>query len=96
MRVGKGIMEMPEDVELESGYDNLRGAYLAAMAKHFPFSSKGPARELFDKIIYNTWIELTFHQNQRDVLNYAQGLLSHGLPPGVLMIDDGWAESYGN
>lgn len=96
MRVGKGVMEMPEDVELETGYGNLRGAYLAAMAKHFPFSSKGPARELFDKIIYNTWIELTFHQNQSDVLKYAQGLLSHGLPPGVLMIDDGWAESYGN
>lgn len=96
MCVREGIMEIPEDVELEGGYKNLRGAYLAAMEKHFPFHSKGPAKELFRKIIYNTWIELTFNQNQTDVLKYAQGLLRHDLPSGVLMIDDGWSESYGN
>lgn len=94
--VKDGQMELSDDVVLAEGYENLKGAYLAAMQKHFPFHTQMPAEKLFQKILYNTWIELTFFQNQEDVLQYAQKILSHGMPPGVLMIDDGWAEGYGN
>lgn len=96
MTVRNGQMELSEGVELLDGYENLKGAYLAAMKEHFPFHEQMPAENLFQKILYNTWIELTFFQNQEDVLGYAQNILSHGMPPGVLMIDDGWAEGYGN
>jgi alpha-glucosidase len=45
---------------------------------------------------YNTWIELTYNQNQADILKYARAIVENGLPPGVLMIDDNWAPYYGN
>ncbi|MEI8291107.1 MAG: glycoside hydrolase family 31 protein, partial [Verrucomicrobiota bacterium] len=64
-------------------------------AKFFPPSGRIPDELLFSKPQYNTWIELTYYQNQNDVLKYARGILDHGFPPGVLMIDDTWQEDYG-
>jgi len=63
--------------------------------KYFPASGKMPDTLLFARPQYNTWIELTYNQNQEDVLKYAQGILDNGFPPGVLMIDDTWQEDYG-
>lgn len=74
----------------------LRDAYQKAMERHFPFSGKIPAKELFEAPVFNTWIELTFDQNQQAVLRYARNILDSGFRPGVLMIDDGWAECYGD
>ncbi|MGB4657805.1 MAG: TIM-barrel domain-containing protein, partial [Mobilitalea sp.] len=90
-----GEMDFPDDVVIKSGYENLKGAYLSAMQEHFPFHENMPSRNLFSKIIYCTWIELTFNQNQKDILEYAENILSNGMPAGVLMIDDGWSEYYG-
>jgi alpha-glucosidase len=50
---------------------------------------------LFTHPQFNTWIELTYDQNQRDVLAYARAIVASGFPPAVLMIDEGWAEGYG-
>ena len=36
-----------------------------------------------------------YNQNQADILKYAKGIMDHGFPPGVLMIDDNWQEDYG-
>ncbi len=91
-----GGMEFPDDVLLETGYSNLKGAYLAGMQQHFPFHKKTPSKNLFRKNIYCTWIELTFYQNQKDVIKYAQSILDHGMPAGVIIIDDGWSENYGD
>ena len=63
--------------------------------KYFPASGEMPDEMLFSKPQYNTWIELTYNQNQEDVLKYAQAILDNGLPPGVIMIDDTWQEDYG-
>jgi alpha-glucosidase len=63
--------------------------------KYFPSNGKLPDTLLFSRPQYNTWIELTYNQNQADVLKYAQGILDNGFPPGVLMIDDTWQEDYG-
>ncbi|MDF2484060.1 MAG: glycoside hydrolase [Herbinix sp.] len=90
-----GEIEFPDDVLLKSGFENLKGAYLSAMQAHFPFHQKMPSRNLFQKIIYCTWIELTFDQNQKDILKYAQNIIKNGMPAGVLVIDDGWSENYG-
>ncbi|MEI6275301.1 MAG: glycoside hydrolase family 31 protein [Prolixibacteraceae bacterium] len=62
---------------------------------YFPATGKLPDTLLFSKPQYNTWIELTYNQNQSDVIKYAQGILDNGFPPGVLMIDDTWQEDYG-
>lgn len=63
--------------------------------KYFPPNGKSPDNLLFSQPQYNTWIELTYNQNQADVLKYAQGIIDNGFPPGVLMIDDTWQEDYG-
>ncbi len=92
---GAGI-HCPDDVELEEDCGSLRGAYLEGMRKHFPFRPWKLSKRLFESPVYNTWIELTFHQSQQAVLAYARGIVDHGLEPGVLIIDDGWSECYGD
>jgi len=73
----------------------LRKAFLYASKTHFPPSGKIPNELLFTAPQYNTWIELMYDQNQKDVLKYAGAIRDHGLPPGVLMIDDCWQQNYG-
>ncbi len=54
-----------------------------------------PARRMFTEPQYNTWIALNAATSQAGVIRYAEALLEHGFPPGVLMIDDGWQEDFG-
>lgn len=83
--------------EIESGSagKNLRDSYNYAVSNFFPPNGKTPEKLLFTKPQYNTWIELTYNQNESDILEYAQAIIDKGYPPGVLMIDDNWQESYG-
>jgi alpha-glucosidase len=74
---------------------SLRDAYCHACRSFFPTDGKLPDLALFAAPQYNTWIELMYDQNQRDVLKYAHAIVDNGLPPGVLMIDDNWQEDYG-
>ena len=91
-----GILRVPDDCCLCREGENLRDAYLGAMRRWFPFQPGAPAEELFSKPIYNTWIEFTFYQSQKAILEYAESIRKAGMPAGVLMIDDGWAEYYGD
>ena len=96
IRGGRITMESDgSPVELDASGKTLRDAYLAASARHFPPCGKTPDPLFFSAPQYNTWIELTYHQNERDILAYAQSMLDNGLPPGVLMIDDTWQFAYG-
>ncbi len=74
---------------------NLRHAFLYASEHFFPPSGKMPDEMLFTAPQYNTWIELMYDQNQKDIMEYARHIISNGFPPGVLMIDDNWQEDYG-
>jgi alpha-glucosidase len=74
----------------------LREVYQHVSRRFFPPAGKIPDPLLFTRPQFNTWIELTYNQNQKDILDYARGIIDHGFPPGVLMIDEGWAEDYGN
>ncbi|MEM8765353.1 MAG: glycoside hydrolase family 31 protein [Bacteroidota bacterium] len=73
----------------------LKSAYLEASERFFAPSGKMPDSLLFAKPQYNTWIELIYDQNEKDILDYAQAIIDNGLPPGVLMIDDNWQKDYG-
>jgi len=73
----------------------LRSAFRQASKTFFPSDGKLPDLALFAAPQYNTWIELMYDQNQKDVLKYAHAIVDNGLPPGVLMIDDNWQEDYG-
>lgn len=82
-------------VLLEKGGNNLKDAFLHAANKWFPSTGRTPDLLFFSAPQYNTWIELTYNQNEKDILAYAQSMLDNGLPPGVLMIDDTWQAGYG-
>ncbi len=82
--------------KLFEGYGNLRGAYLAACARFFPPSLQAPPQEFFFGPQYNSWIEMTYNQNQRDILEYARKIKETGMPSdGIFMIDCGWSDYYG-
>ena len=81
--------------EIADGFKTLKGAYMAAMEKHFPFTGTLPDKLFFTSPQYNTWMELGTEQTTENILRYAKGILENGLPAGVLMIDGGWQEDYG-
>ncbi|HPE76638.1 MAG TPA: glycoside hydrolase family 31 protein [Draconibacterium sp.] len=75
--------------------ENLKDAYTFVSQKFFPSNGKIPAELFFTNPQYNTWIELMYDQNEKDILKYAQNIIDNGFPPGILMIDDNWQEDYG-
>ncbi len=91
-----GTISFDREVELCDGYENLKGAYLAAMKSHFPFNGKIPPKEFFLHPQYNTWIELMHMQTEENIIKYAECILNNGFKPGILMIDDGWMSDYGD
>jgi len=81
---------------IDSSSHTLREAFQKASKQFFPAGGKLPDSLLFLRPQYNTWIELTYNQNQADILKYAHSIIDNGFPPGVLMIDDNWMPYYGN
>ena len=82
-------------IELVMAGKTLASAFAAAQARHFPPSGKTPPEIFVTAPQYNSWIELTYNQNERDLLRYARNLLALGFPPGILMVDDTWQLDYG-
>ncbi|MEU0934467.1 glycoside hydrolase family 31 protein [Embleya sp. NPDC005971] len=95
---GEGFGAADADVVVDTGVaagGTLRDAYLEVMQRHYPATGGLPDPLLFTAPQYNLWIETVFEPTQDKVLAYAEDLLRHGFPPGVLMIDDRWSEDYG-
>ena len=96
--IDAGVIGMSSEgaaATLEQGGDNLRTAYAFTSAKYFPPSGRMPDPLMFSAPQYNTWMELTYDQNEKGILEYARSMLDNGLPPGILMIDDTWQYGYG-
>ena len=85
-----------DDVDFFEGGKTLRDAYVNAQKNHFP-NEKGKTlpEVFFKKAQYNTWIELMYNQNQKDILEYAESIVKNGYEPGILIIDEGWQKRYG-
>jgi len=77
------------------GGDNLRDGFLYASSTFFPSSSAMPDELFFTVPQYNTWMEMAYEPTQDKVLAYAEAILAHDMPPGIIMIDDNWHEDYG-
>ena len=92
------LTDYEETPVLFEGGSSLREAFLAFISRHD--QAPGQAIRLDSLLtrapVYNTWIELTYKQNQQDVLAYARSLIDNGFPPGTLIIDDGWSDCYGS
>jgi alpha-glucosidase len=82
-------------ITIDSAGKNLHEAFNNASKRFFPAKNKLPDTLLFSKPQYNTWIELVYNQNEADILTYAKAIIANGFPPGVIMIDDNWADYYG-
>jgi len=82
--------------ETGEGYETLRDVYLHVSRTFFPTTGSIPDPMFFRTPQYNTWIEMTYFSTQERVLDYAENILKHGFPPGILMIDTLWHPTYGN
>lgn len=85
-----------ESINAVEAGSTLRDAFVAAMKAHFPPTDKTPDDLMFSMPQYNTWIELNYNQNEKDVLRYGKDIIKNGFPVGVFMIDDQWSKDYGN
>ena len=98
LTISDGFLEthLPdEECELYEGGKNLRDAYLALSAKHFPFGGELPPKKFFETAQYNTWMEFTYNPTEESVLAYAHSIVENGYKPGILIIDEGWHTRYG-
>lgn len=94
--VVNGVFEMEgEEITLETLGSNLREAYQEAQKRHFPCDGRMLPEAFFTTAQYNTWMEFTYYPTQQGVLEFAQGWLDHGYPPGIFIIDEGWHGRYG-
>ena len=62
--------------------NTLHSAFSYASSNYFPPNGKTPHMALIEAPQYNTWIELMYNQNQKDVLEYATNIIKNGFPPG--------------
>ena len=85
-----------EDVTVESFGSTLKDAYLGAMNKYFPPSGDILEEDFFKKVQYNTWMQFTYDQTDKNILSYAKSIIENGFKPGILTIDEGWQKSYGD
>ncbi len=98
-KVADGVIHVDSTLrplQVHTNLSSLREGYLRASRAYFPPSGRTPDALLFTKPQFNTWIELTYNQNQKDVLRYARSAVEAGFPTGVLMIDAGWSKTYGD
>ena len=99
VRIAGGEISLESDrgeiVVKEDAGRTLAEAFRYGAGTWFPPTGEEPELLYFSAPQYNTWIELTYHQNEKDILAYAKSMVDHGLPPGVFMIDDTWQHGYG-
>lgn len=90
----KLIITSSEKISVEKKGNTLRSAHQEAFQRHLR-SVFTPPELFFTHPQYNTWIELTYNQNERDILAYAQAIVNNTIPTGIIMIDDNWQKDYG-
>ncbi len=60
--------EKKSPFDIQEGFKTLKGAYTAAMKKHFPFTGTLPDKLFFTSPQYNTWMELGTEQTTENIL----------------------------
>lgn len=75
--------------------ENARAAY-HYLAEQFGHPAQTPPERLFTLPTWTTWARYKMFITQETVLNFADEILQHGYPCGVLEIDDRWQTHYGD
>jgi hypothetical protein len=92
------ISNVSAPVPIDSAGTRFKGSIFRNASKKYssPQKINYPIRCLFSKPQYNTWIELVYNQNETDIIKpMLRLLLLMVFQPGVMMIDDNWADYYG-
>lgn len=84
------------EVFFGEGFSDLKCVHTEVSKRFFPPTGKTPDKLAFLSPQYNTWIEMFYKPSQQKVLDYADAIIAHGMPPGVLIIDDNWMNDYGD
>ena len=99
VNISGGVMRLEsDDAEITLRGDagkTLAEAFRCASGTWFPPSGTSPDELFFSAPQYNTWSELIYNQNEKDILTYAKSMLANGLPPGIFMIDENWQHGFG-
>jgi len=99
VNIAGGVMRLEsDDAEItlkENAGKTLAEAFRYASRTRFPPSGTSPDELFFSAPQYNTWSELIYNQNEKDILAYAKSMLDNGLPPGIFMIDENWQHGFG-
>lgn len=94
--ISDGEMTIQSPSEIDYGEkESFRKAYKYLKDTYFPFSGKSPLESLFTKPQYCTWMALGENMTQNTVIEFAESILSAGMPSGELIIDDGWTDYIG-
>ncbi|MEK5253284.1 glycoside hydrolase family 31 protein [Paenibacillus sp. FSL F4-0125] len=92
---GSLLVEGKGELITGEGHGALKEVFQYVSRTFFPPVPSIPEKLLFTAPQYNLWIELLYEPTQDKVLQYAKEVIKHGMPPGVIMIDDNWHEPYG-
>ena len=82
------------EVDFQSGYTNLRGAFRVAYEKHCK-QTRGVHKRLLEKPQYCTWMHCLKTPSQEQILDYAQSIVDSGMPVGTFIIDAWWEIDFG-
>ncbi len=95
--VRNGCLEITgvEEYTFEEGYGTLKGAFAAAAKKLFKKEEKPVPSIMLTSPQYCTWVDMLRAVSQEKVIAYADSVVQSGMKPGILIIDDGWMNAYG-
>lgn len=89
------VSSLDGEADISEGHGSLKGAYRAAVQKHFPKGGTVP-KDMVLLPQYNSWVEMLRGIDQKKVEAYAESIVESGLPVGTLILDDGWMRGYGD
>ncbi len=90
------VSEADGGIYFGEGHSTLKGAYLAAAERFFLKREKCVPDIVCAAPQYCTWMDMLQQVDQKKVISYAESIIEKGMPPGLLIIDDGWMCDYGD
>lgn len=97
LTVKKGVMQfsaLTGEVDFQSGYENLRGAFRAGYQKHC-VQTRAVHKNLMTKPQYCTWMHCLKEPSEEKILEYAENIVKSGMPVGTFIIDAWWEIDFG-
>jgi alpha-glucosidase (family GH31 glycosyl hydrolase) len=96
-KTGDGLFTFTgESLNLKFSFSKNAVTAYQNLVKHFGHPTELPPEELFAKPTWTTWARYKTAINQEVVLKFADEIIAHQYPRGVMEIDDRWQVYYGD